>query len=301
LISFKQLNYALAVEKTLHFKKAAEACHISQSALSTALSELEKQLNLQIFERDNKKVLVTPIGKDVLKRARKIMLEVDDLEQLAYSNKTPLSYPMTIGIIPTIAPYLLPKMFPVLLEQHPQANISLIEEQSAPLIEMVRSGEIDSAIVALPYPCDGLLSLEFWQEDFYWITLKNNKYANRKQISANTISDSQLMLLNEGHCLKEQVLDVCKLPAPSRNKLGATSLSTLIQMVQANLGSTIIPAMARQQLLRENEELAAVHLNEKGPHRRLAFVLRPNYTRLSSIEILAQLCKKVLSFSESNL
>lgn len=295
MISLKQLNYALAVEKNLHFKKAAEACNISQSALSTALSELEKQLDLQIFERDNKKVLVTPIGKEVLERALKIKLAVDDLEQLAHANKTPLSFPMTVGIIPTIAPFLLPKLFPTLLQEYPQANISLVEEQSSPLVEMVRNGELDTAIIALPYPCDGLLTLEFWQEDFYWITLKGTKHSTQKQISASSIIQSQLMLLNEGHCLKEHVLDVCKLSNPSNNKkLGATSLSTLIQMVQANLGTTIIPAMAKDQLLKENEDIAAIHLNEKGPHRRLAFILRPNYTRLSSVEILASLCKQSL-------
>ncbi len=300
MISFKQLTYALAVEKHLHFKKAAEACNVSQSALSTALSELEKRLDLQIFERDNKKVLVTPIGKEVLQRAQKIRLAVDDLEQLAHANKTPLSFPMTVGIIPTIAPFLLPKLFPSLINEYPQANISLVEEQSRPLVEMVRNGELDTAIIALPYPCDGLLTLEFWQEDFYWITLKGTKHSSQKQISANSISQSQLMLLNEGHCLKEHVLDVCKLSSPSNNKkLGATSLSTLIQMVQANLGTTIIPAMAKEQLIKENEELAAIHLNEKSPHRRLAFILRPNYTRLSSIEILAKLCEKVLKISSS--
>ncbi|MEP1741638.1 MAG: LysR substrate-binding domain-containing protein [Kangiellaceae bacterium] len=294
MISFKQLSYALAVEKHLHFKKAAEACNISQSALSTALSELERQLELQIFERDNKKVLVTPIGREVLKRASKIKLEVEDLEQLAYSNKTPLSFPMTVGIIPTIAPYLLPKMFPLLLDEYPHSNISLLEEQSAPLVEMVRQGEIDTAVIALPYPCEGLLTLEFWHEDFYWITLKGNKHSHQKQVNASTIGKSQLMLLNEGHCLKEHVLDVCKLSSPIKSKLGATSLSTLIQMVQANLGTTIIPEMAKEQLINENDHLAAIHLNEKSPHRRLAFVLRPNYTRLSSIEILAKLCKDAL-------
>ena len=183
MISLKQLNYALAVEKNLHFKKAAEACNISQSALSTALSELEKQLDLQIFERDNKKVLVTPIGKEVLQRARKIKLQVDDLEQLAHANKTPLSFPMTIGIIPTIAPFLLPKLFPRLLQEYPQANVSLVEEQSSPLVEMVRSGELDTAIIALPYPCDGLLTLEFWQEDFYWITLKGTKHSTQNRLA----------------------------------------------------------------------------------------------------------------------
>lgn len=112
MISIKQLSYALAVGKTLHFKKAAEMCFVSQSALSTALSELEKQLGIQIFERDNKKVLITPLGQEVLERARKILLQVEDLQHLADNGKVPLSFPITVGVIPTIAPYLLPRIFP---------------------------------------------------------------------------------------------------------------------------------------------------------------------------------------------
>lgn len=295
MISFKQLSYALAVEKTLHFKKAAELCHVSQSALSTALSELENQLGLQVFERDNKKVLVTPVGTEVLKRARSIILEIEELKHLADSQKLPLSFPITIGAIPTIAPFLLPKILPVINESFPAAEISIVEEQSATLVEKVRSGEIDAAILALPYPCDGLLTLEFWQEDFYWISLKGADHTQQNEITSSEIAESRLMLLKEGHCLKDHILDVCKFSDnKAKHAFGATSLHTLIQMVLGNLGTTLIPAMAKEQLVGENEKLAAVHLKEPGPHRRLAFILRPNYTRLSTIEALIDICRKTL-------
>ncbi len=296
MISFKKLSYALAVEKTLHFRKAAELCHVSQSALSTALSELENQLGLQIFERNNKNVLVTPIGQEVLDRAKKILLAVEDLQHLADSQKAPLSFPITVGIIPTIAPYLLPRVFPVLNKVFPQAQINVVEEQSATLVDMVRSGQIDTAILALPYPCEGLLTLEFWQEDFYWVSLKGTEHSQQDEITSNEITNSKLMLLKEGHCLKDHILDVCKLPSRNDNhEFGATSLNTLVQMVQGNLGTTLIPAMAKEQLLTGNDQLAAIHLNEPSPHRRIAFILRPNYTRLSSIEALADLCRTALS------
>jgi len=295
MISFKQLSYALAVEKTLHFKKAAELCHVSQSALSTALSELESQLGLQIFERDNKKVLVTPVGRAVLSRARNIMLDIEDLQHLADSQKTPLSFPMNVGVIPTIAPYILPQIFPALNEKYPDAKINVVEEQSAALVDMVRRGEIDTAILALPYPCDGLLTLEFWQEDFYWVTLKGSEHSQQKEVTSNDINGSNLMLLKEGHCLKDHILDACKLSERNvSHGFGATSLNTLIQMVQGNLGTTLIPAMAIEQLTDGNEKLAAIHLNEPSPHRRIAFILRPNYTRLSSIEVLADICRAAL-------
>ena len=296
MITIKQLNYALAVEKTLHFKKAAELCNISQSALSTALHELEKQLGLQIFERDNKKVLITPVGKQVLDKARQILLQVEDLLHLADSQRTALSFPLTVGVIPTICPYLLPRVFPILGERYPQAQLNIVEDQSHVLVDMVRRGEIDTAILALPFPCEGLLTMEFWQEDFYWVARKENKYARKKEISSKQLDQCDLMLLKDGHCLKDQVLEACKLPEQAANQgFGATSLNTLIQMVLGKLGTTLIPEMAIDALISQHGELAAVHLKEPGPHRRIAFIFRPNYTRTSSIEALMTLCKEALS------
>ena len=295
MISIKQLSYALAVAKTLHFKKAAEACHVSQSALSTALTELEKQLGIQIFERDNKKVLVTPIGEEVLKRANSIYLQVEELQHLAEAQSQPLSFPISVGIIPTIAPFLLPKILPVISQQYPDAKLNVIEEQSRVLVEMVRNGEIDTAILALPYHCEGLLSFEFWQEDFYWVALKDAKHATQKEITNNELNHQNLMLLKEGHCLKDHIIDACKISEQVANHgYGATSLNTLIQMVLGNLGTTLIPEMARDQLVSQSDKLSAVHLNEPGPHRRIAFIIRPNYSRMASIEALTEVCKQAL-------
>jgi LysR family hydrogen peroxide-inducible transcriptional activator len=175
MISIKQLVYALTVADTLHFKKAAEKCNISQSALSSALNELEKQIGLQIFERDTKKVLITPVGQQVLQRARSILSQVEDLQHFAKTQKSPLSFPLTIGLIPTVAPYLLPKLLPLVKRSYSDAQLEIVEAQSHILTDMVRQGELDTAILALPFPCDGLLTLKFWAEDFYWITLKGSK------------------------------------------------------------------------------------------------------------------------------
>ncbi len=293
MLSIKQLHYALAVQKTLHFKKAAELCNISQSALSTALSELEKQLGFQIFERDNKKVLVTPIGQEVLRRAHDIKLQVDELQQLSSHFAGPLDFPLSIGVIPTIAPFLLAKVFPELKAHHPKAQLNVVEEQSHVLVEMVRNGEIDAAILALPYPCESLLTLEFWQEDFYWLALKGTEHANQREITSDELKHSNLMLLKDGHCLKDHILDACRLPEQTANHgFGATSLTTLVQMVLGDLGTTLIPAMAKEHFT--DDRLSTVHLQEPGPHRRIAFVLRPNYTRFASVEALKELCKNAL-------
>ncbi len=295
MISIKQLSYALSIEETLHFKKASEQCHISQSALSTALNELERQLGLQIFERDNKKVLVTPIGKQVLQQARSILLQVEDLQHFAETQKAPLSYPLTIGMIPTVAPYILPKLLPVLNQCYSHAKLNIVESQSHVLVEKVRRGELDTAILALPFPCEGLLTLKFWDEDFYWVTLKGNKYSQQQEISSDKLKHCHLLLLKEGHCLKDHILSACKMTAQIANQnVSATSLNTLIQMVLGNIGTTLIPEMAIEQLTAQHKMLSVVHLNEPGPHRQLAFIVRPNFTRLSSIEALITICKEQL-------
>ncbi len=295
MISIKQLIYALTVEETLHFKKASEKCNISQSALSTALNELEKQLGLQIFERDNKKVLVTPVGKQVLQQARSILLQVEDLQHFSEIQKVPLSYPLTVGLIPTVAPYILPKLLPILNQHYPHAKLNIVENQSHILVEGVRRGELDTAILALPFPCDGMLTLKFWEEDFYWITLKGNKYSQQQEITSDTLKSCNLLLLKEGHCLKDHILSACNMTETTENQsFSATSLNTLIQMVLGNLGSTLIPEMALEQLISQHKSLSVVHLDEPGPHRQLAFILRPNFTRLSSIEALIDICKEEL-------
>lgn len=295
MISIKQLIYALTVEETLHFKKASEKCNISQSALSTALNELEKQLELKIFERDNKKVLVTPVGKHVLQQARSILLQVEDLQHFSETQKAPLSFPLTVGLIPTVASYILPKLLPVLNQRYPHVKLNIVENQSHILVDGVRRGDLDTAILALPFPCDGMLTLKFWEEDFYWITLKGNKYSQQQEITSDTLKNCNLLLLKEGHCLKDHILSACNMTEQTANQsFSATSLNTLIQMVLGNLGSTLIPEMALEQLTSQHKSLSVVHLDEPGPHRQLAFILRPNFTRLSSIEALIDICKEEL-------
>ncbi|MGB0732526.1 MAG: LysR substrate-binding domain-containing protein, partial [Pontibacterium sp.] len=176
-------------------------------------------------------------------------------------------------------------------------ELTIVEEQSHVLVDMVQRGEIDTAILALPFPCEGLLSFEFWQEDFYWVALKGEKHTQQAEITSDELSYSNLMLLKEGHCLKDHILDVCKLPAQqsANHGFGATSLNTLVQMVLGKLGTTLIPEMALEQLTKTNNELSAVHLNEPSPHRRIAFIVRPNYTRMNCIEALMQVGEQALS------
>ena len=302
MITLKQITYMLAVAETLHFKRAAELCSISQSALSTAIQEMENQLGFQVFERDNKKVLITPIGEQCLEKARNIKIQMEDLYQMGQALKSPLSYPMTIGVIPTIGPYLLPIVMPSVRHGYPEFRLSIIEQQSKVLVNKVRLGEIDAAILALPFDIEGLLAFEFWQEDFYWITHRDDRHALQKEITSEELAESHLMLLEDGHCLKDHALAACKLqPREAGISMESTSLNTLVQMVAGHMGSTLVPAMSLDQLLSGNEELCAVHLDEPGPHRWLAFIIRPNYPGVKSIEMLIQLFRRELEKQKINV
>ncbi len=294
MISLKQIQYALAVEQTLHFKKAAERCSISQSALSTALSEMEKQLGFQIFERNNKQVLITPLGKLALEKAHQIKVQMDDLKRLQESQLEPLHTTLSLGMIPTICPYLLPVVLPSLKTEYPALQLQIMEEQSGVLVERVRNGDLDAAILALPFNCEGLLTFSFWAEDFYWITHADDVLALRTQLNSDELDTERLMLLKEGHCLKDHALAVCHLSAIAAHHLSATSLNTLVQLVANGMGNTLIPAMAVPQLVDNNPRIAKVPLAEPGPHREIAFIVRPNYPSIHNIELLIQVFKREL-------
>jgi LysR family hydrogen peroxide-inducible transcriptional activator len=290
----RQIRYALAVEQTLHFRKAAELCAISQSALSTALAEMEKQLGFQLFERDNKKVLVTPIGREVLAKAKIIKRELDDIERLADAYLRPLSAPMSIGMIPTVAPFLLPTILPPIKAEYPNLELKVIESQSQRLVEQVKSGELDAGILALPFAIDGLLAFPFWRENFYWVTQAQDDSVSTRRIRADQIDSSRLMLLEEGHCLKEHALAVCKLRQSQTHNLSATSLPTLVQLVAGGMGTTLVPEMALAALVESNPALRKLPLAEPGPHREIAFIVRPTYPGVRSIETLKRLFAREL-------
>lgn len=299
MITLRQLEFALAVAKHRHFKRAAEECNISQSALSLGIAELEKQLDTQIFERNNKQVLITPIGEEILVRAQRVFSEINDLTTRAQSHQTPLAYPMTVGMIPTIAPYLLPKVLPELKAQYPNFRMTVVEQQTERLLEQVRYGHIDTAIIALPYPVDGLHTFEFWQEDFFAVFPSDDSLADLKTISSDQLSTANLMLLGEGHCLTDQALNVCSFDRDEfKSNFSDASLNTLIQMALAGMGTTLIPEMALQQVRRQNNDVATIPLTEKGPHRRIAFVTRLNYARVDDVNLLATIFKKALEVDQ---
>ena len=294
MISLKQVHYALAVERHLHFRRAAEECNISQSAMSTALAELEKQLGFRIFERDNRKVLVTPLGQQVLDRARSIELQMEDLQKLAESQGAPLSTPLSVGVIPTIGPYLLPRVLPELQTRYPKLKLDIVEDQTAEVLNQLRRGALDAAIIALPYDCEGLLTFPFWQEDLLWVVHAEDDVATVTRAAVTDLARTHLMLLKDGHCLTEHALTACKLENVSTHSFSATSLSTLVQLVAGKIGSTLVPEIALDQLVPTDARLKTIPLEDPGPHRQLAIAIRPNYPGSANIEALVQLFRTEL-------
>ena len=203
---------------------------------------------------------------------------------------------MTIGVIPTIGPYLLPKVLPEVRKQYPGFKLRIIEEQSHTLVDMLRSGDIDAAIIALPYPIEGLMNFDFWQEDFYWVCHKDECPTKVKEITSEELEIEKLMLLKDGHCLKDHALAACKLQnIAQESDFDSASLHTLIQMVAGKLGTTLVPQMALDQLIHNESELNAIHLNEPGPHRNISLVIRPNYVRTSELIVLKEIFTKQLT------
>lgn len=298
MITLKQINYALAVADTLHFKRAADKCFVSPSTLSNAITEMEIQLGIQIFERDNKKVILTELGSLVIDKAKVIKTEVDGINKISQLNAEPLSNKISLGIIPTIGPFLLPILLPKLKSDYPNLNLNIIEAQTDVLLNKISSGEIELAIMALPFNTNGFNVHKFWAEDFYWISRKNDPRSKKTSIKAKEIDLDELIMLEEGNCLKDHILDACKIKNTSKITFNASTLSTAIELVKGDIGTTFVPEMAVNQLLVANPELKETKLDEKGPHREIAIISRNNYAGDRDIKSLIDLFTEQLNINQ---
>lgn len=294
MITLKQIRYALAVERHLQFKSAADECNVSQSTLSGALQEMESLLGFQVFERDNRKVLVTPLGVTFLEKARHVDLEMRDISSLADATREPLCTKLSIGLIPTVAPFLLPLVLPRLRAAYPELELSVTEAESSDLVGALHQGKLDTAVIALPFPIDGLLTFSFASENLVWVAHRDQVQPGLSVASRRTITSSNLMLLEDGHCLKDHALSACGIQSAARDSFSATSLFTLIELVKSGLGSTLLPELAVKTLIAGSDEFRVVPLPDPGPHRELALAIRPNYPGLANIEALRQVMREAV-------
>lgn len=289
LPSMRQLQYLLAVVELRHFGHAAERCFVSQSTLSIGIQELESQLGAQLLERTKRKVAPTPLGLELAEKARQILTIAAQMEELAQSDRTPLVGTLKLGVIPTIGPFLLPKVLRGIREGFPQLELFLIEDQTARLIERLDSGELDCAILALPYETGKLEYQTFWRELFWVAIPEKHPLGQGGPIPAMELPADQLLLLEEGHCFRDHALSAChRSGLQKKAAFQGTSLYTLIEMVAGGQGITFLPEMAVDSAIVTQSDIKLRPLAEQGPHRDIALVWRSTYHRKRDMALLAQ-------------
>ncbi|MFM6906951.1 MAG: LysR family transcriptional regulator OxyR, partial [Acinetobacter tjernbergiae] len=296
--SLRQLSYLVTLSETLHFTEAARRSFVTQSTLSGGIMELERLLGGVLVERDRQNVRLTPLGEQVVARARVLLADAQDLMRLSREMSEPLTGDLHLGIIPTIAPFILTQLLDEVHRQLPKIQLHLHEAQSEKIVEKLEHGNLDMIVLALPFDTRGLKVAEIAKENLFVVYNKNDKNAE----NANSLDDldlSRLMLLEEGHCLRDHTLSAC--PVGERkndHRLKASSLPTLVEMVSSNLGFTLLPEIAlKNSMIHFNEEIAVKSI-EDAPNRTLALVTRKSTPLQSEFDVIFQILQKITAHLE---
>lgn len=291
-MNIRDLKYILSVAELRHFGKAAERCFVSQPTLSGQIKKLEDELGVAIFERTNRSVEVTPVGEAILVHARQLMEQADVIEQLARAYQDPLAGPLRIGVIPTLSPYLMPLILLPLKQQYPQMRLVLSEEVTDTLMERLRNHEIDAALIATPVEEHDLVSMPLFQEPFWLALPSKHSLYNKDEITRKDLDKLDLLLLSEGHCLAKQAMDVCHIKERSQQgdmaDLRASSLETLLQLVSAGFGCTLVPALALAGSWTSGTGVVVRPLNLPEAYRNVSLVFRNSFPRRPALEAFAQ-------------
>ena len=272
-MNLRDLEYLVAIDDERHFNRAADRCFVSQPTLSGQIKKLEEQLGVQLIERSTRKVVMTDVGLAVAAQARRVLSAARGIREIAESFHDPMAGDLQLGLIPTLAPYLLPQIMPALHEQYPRLRLWLHEQQTAVLMERLRNAELDLLILALPVPAHEFVEVDLFREPFWLAIPGNDPLARHKQASLDDLQPRELMLLEEGHCLREHALDVCLTAGATRNSaFQATSLETLRHMVGEGMGSTLIPQLAVPE--RRDGEVRYLPFKAPVPSRRIGMLYR---------------------------
>lgn len=291
LPTIRQLKYLIALSETLNFRQASEKLFITQSTLSSGIKELEESLGVILVERTKRSVRLTVVGLEILRRAQSIVSEVHDLGTVTENFKKPLSAELRLGVIPTIAPFLLPMIIPAIKINHPKLKLYLREDYSQKLIEQIQNGILDFAIIALPFDTNNLATNSLFKDEFWWVAKKGQKLTELKEISIEDINLSELLLLEEGHCLRDHAIEACSTGKmnPNKQSFAATSLYTLIQMIDSGLGCTLLPEMIVKSGALSGTDLIARPFSNKPPFREIALIKRKGDNRKIDFSLLADL------------
>jgi LysR family hydrogen peroxide-inducible transcriptional activator len=303
-MTLTELKYIVAVARERHFGKAAEACYVSQPTLSVAVKKLEEELEVKLFERSANEVTVTPLGEEIVRQAQSVLEQAANIKDIAKRGKDPLAGPLKLGVIYTIAPYLLPDLVRQVIQRTPQMPLVLQENFTVKLMEMLRTGEIDCAILAEPFPDTGLASAPLYDEPFLAAVPMNHALAAQASVTTEALKKETMLLLGNGHCFRDHVLEVCPEFARFssdtegiRKSFEGSSLETIKHMVAAGMGITLVPRLsvpagALQAKTRRQADTLVKYLpvqdgpDGEPPTRRVVLVWRRSFTRYEAIAAL---------------
>lgn len=274
-MNLRALQYFVKLAELKHFSQAAEACFVSQPTLSTQIRKLEEELGVSLVERAPRKIMLTPIGEDLAHRARHILRDIKQLEDAARRSKDPQSGTIKLGIFPTLAPYLLPHVIPVIRCKYPKLKLELAEEKTDIILEMLDQGRLDAGLLALPVEEHGMNIEVLFEEPFVTAMPSSHPLTDKQSINMKDLEGEELLLLEEGHCLRDHALAVCELSgAHERLDFHATSMETLRQMVAANAGVTLMPVLSVKPPIAVTDNISLRRFNAPAPSRTIALVWR---------------------------
>jgi LysR family hydrogen peroxide-inducible transcriptional activator len=274
-MNLRALQYFVKLADLRHFSKAAEACFVSQPTLSTQIMKLEEELGVQLVERSPKNIMLTAVGEEIAQRARLVLRDIEQIRAVARRSGNPADGVLRLGLFPTLAPYLLPHVVPTLREKYPNLRLQLAEEKTDTILRMLRHGDLDAALLALPINDEGLEVETLFEEPFVLAIPGQHPLADRKHFTIDDLEGEELLLLEEGHCLREHALEVCALAnAHERVDFHATSMETLRQMVAANVGITLMPLLAVKPPIAATGNIIIRRFDNPAPSRTIALVWR---------------------------
>ncbi len=296
-MTLTELRYIVAVARERHFGRAAEACSVSQPTLSVSIKKLEEELDVKIFERGANEISVTPLGDEIVRQAQSVIEQAAAIKEIAQRGKDPVSGPLRLGVIYTIGPYLLPDLVRQAIERVPQMPLMLQENFTAKLLEMLRTGELDAAIMAEPFPDTGLAVAQLYDEPFVAAVPKLHALAKRKSLSTDELKNETMLLLGTGHCFRDHVLEVCpeyarfasndaggEKSVGIRNSFEGSSLETIKYMVASGMGVTVVPQLSVPK--DQQPHIKYIPFTKPAPTRRVVLVWRRTFTRYEAIAAL---------------
>ncbi|MEG6509110.1 LysR substrate-binding domain-containing protein [Methyloligella sp. 2.7D] len=291
MVTLRQLRYLQALASHGHFGRAARACAVSQPALSMQIKELEKELGVPLVERANRDMRLTPAGREVVRRADQILRDVRDLKDYASEHREDLGPSLTLGVIPTLGPYFLPAVLPRLQRQYPDLDLRLHETRTESLVDGVQEGEIDAALLALPIDAPKLETMALF-EDRFLLAVPQSR-AMPRSMRTEDLEREPLLLLEEGHCLRDQTLALCSAAHPAAlRRFGATSLTTILQMVASGYGSTLVPEIAVPSEIRPQSQLKLIRFKAPEPAREIGLAWRASSPRRRQLQKLGSFLKE---------